>query len=299
MTTPVNPLGEDSPKTVRPLEMGFELPMDEPIAQIQRTARQNAQARLLLIQLQWLVIVAMAAAIFWLANAQKQLGDLTETKLKVLQEFTARMNTMDDRIFAMTPSTPPEHKTDSVKNDLRLVRVQLGQAERLSAQDAAASIELLLMVRTQLSEQSTLAVPLKSGLMTAIDEDIARLGVAQNQGAWQTHIAKIQEVQSFLRSQKSQDKLSVGELALHDASMLLSLALAAATLQEKDAMVVYLNEALQNLDVLKKLSLQEDSPTDDAPITTLNQAIFALNELLANPPQRQTLKSLAMLKQSH
>lgn len=298
MTTPVNPLGEDNPKSIKPLEMGFELPMDEPIAHIQRTARQNAQARLLLIQLQWLVILAMMGAILWLANAQKQLNDLTETRLKVLQEFTARMNTMDDRIFAMTPTAPPDDKTDNVKNDLRLVRVQLGQAERLSAQDPAASIELLLMVRTQLSEQLSLAAPLKSGLTAAIDEDIAGLNIAQNQGAWQTHIAKIQEVQSFLRSQKTQDKLSVRELALRDASMLLSLALASATLQEKDAVVVYLNEVLQHLEILKKLSPQEDNPSDDTTITTFSQAIFALNELLANPPQRQTLKSLAMLKQT-
>lgn len=298
MNTPVNPLGEDSPKNVKPLEMGFELPMDEPIAHIQRTARQNAQARLLLIQLQWLVILVMIGAIFWLANAQKQLNDLTETRLKVLQEFTARMNTMDDRIFAMTPTTPPDDKTDDVKNNLRLIRVQLGQAERLSAQDPAASIELLLMVRTQLSEQLSLAAPLKSSLKNAIDEDIAKLGVAQNQSAWQAHIAKIQEVQSFLRSQKTNDKLTVRELALRDASMLLGLAMAAATLQEKEAMVVYLNEALQHLDTLKALSPQESGASDDATINTYHKAIFALNELLANPPQRQTLKSLAMLKQT-
>lgn len=303
---PLNQLSEEkSDTTLKPLEFGFENDGDkgEDLEVIKRTAQQNAQARLLLIQLQWLLILLMFGAILWLANSQKQLEIRLNERLKVLEEFTTRMNTLDDRIFAMTPTEQKDNNQEIAQNDLGLVKIQLASADRLyHSGDYKDALEMLKAVQFHLiQDRLNLAAPLKSALKSAIDEDIRHIDATSRQtDAWQTSIVKMREVQAFLKLQEKEHKNN----DLNNANMLLSLAIGAATMKDRDTTVVYLGEALTRLEPFKAEDKQEkptqsdESLDNDAKkrVMDFERAVFMLNEILANPPTLPPLKSSRILK---
>lgn len=273
-----------------------------------RTAEQNAQARLVLIQLLWLAVIILLGLIAWLANTQKQLALHVEERLKITDSFNARMNDVDDRLFAInnqeTKSVPPTH----AQNDLQFVSIHLMSADRLyQAGDYQASSEVLRLLEWQLeSNHLALATPLISALKTAIKDDLVHLNAMDSQiDPWQADIMTMRRVQSFLRGFDTGGSLTQKELALHDANVFLSLAIGAGALRERETQVTYLSDTLASLESLKRfIPKSTDAPKDDqenpmddqAPITSLEQSIFVLNKLLANPPSLTPLKSRELLK---
>lgn len=288
-----------------------------------RTAEQNAQARLVLIQLLWVAVLLMVAAMVWLAFKQKQTALYVDERLAVIETFTTRMNNMDDRLFAMTPSEQRPVQTLDAQNDTQLVAVQLASADRLYQDgDYKASYEILKLLQWQLGgERLVLALPLKSALKVAIDEDLNRIAAMQNQiDPWQADVIQMREVQSYLRGLPQETTINQRQLAYHDATMLLSLAIGAGVMRERETVVVYLGECIQKLQQLQRLSpgpakpdsrsgvLSSTSPNadqnkqestslpNDGTVDSLEAAIFALNSILANPPKLTPLKSLEIAK---
>ncbi len=284
--------------------------------QFRKTAEQNAQARLVLIQLLWLAIVLIVGACFYLADKQTKLEQSVDERLKITETFTSRMNDMDDRIFAMSPSVNHDEKRQGERNDLQLISIQLDAANRLYQDgDYLPASEILKSIEWQLSnEQVSMAAPLKSSLKTTLKDDLASLALLQKQiDPWQQDSVSLREIQSFLRTlDNSNEALTRKNLLIHDADMLLSLTISATSMHERDVMVVHLTEVLAKLTELKKIS-PVSTPTDTATpktdvmskheasiktqgINTLDEAIFAANELLANPPSLPPLSSIEILK---
>ncbi|MDO4426768.1 MAG: hypothetical protein Q4B88_01420 [Moraxella sp.] len=267
-----------------------------------KTAEQNAQARLVLIQLLWLAVILMIGSLVWLANNQKKLELYVEERLKVTETFEGRMNDMDDRIFAITPNNPKTEHQAEAQNDLQLITIQLSGAGRLyHAGEYQAAAELLGILQAQLSrERLQLASPLKSALKSAIKDDLVYLSaMTTTTDPWQNDVLTIRSVQSYLRQlHQDAEKSPQKELALHDATMMLSLAIGAGTLRERDTVVAYLTDSVDKLETLRPLikTPEDDSDRSAAGIGSLDEAIFVLNELLANPPSLPPLKSIELLK---
>lgn len=305
----------------------------KPDRQARRTAEQNAQARLVLIQLLWLAVLLLIGSIIWLANGQKKLAVHLDERLKITETFNARMNAMDDRIFAINNFETKSAQQHNAQNDLQWVIIQLAQANRLY-QDGnyQESGEILQLLEWQLShDKLALALPLQSALKNTLKDDLVHLTAMQAQtDAWQQEILTMRAVQGYLRTLNT-STIDQTTLAVHDATLLLSLAMGATSLREKDTRVVYLQEAVDNLEKAKRLSPQSNSPhnspsdsPNDSPskatspsdstgqsadgqpndnkastqnIQSLSQAIHALNHLLANPPSLEPLKSRELLKE--
>lgn len=286
--------------------------------QFRKTAEQNAQARLVLIQLLWLAIVLIVGACFYLADKQTKLEQSVDERLKITETFTSRMNDMDDRIFAMSPSVNHDEKRQGERNDLQLISIQLDAANRLYQDgDYLPASEILKSIEWQLSnEQVSMAAPLKSSLKTTLKDDLASLALLQKQiDPWQQDSVSLREIQSFLRTlDNSNEALTRKNLLIHDADMLLSLTISATSMHEREVMVVHLNEVSVKLNELKKISpapsntdVESTTPKTDVMskheasiktqgINTLDEAIFAANELLANPPSLPPLSSIEILK---
>lgn len=295
-----------------------------------KTAEQNAQARLVLIQLLWIFVILLITAMVWLYSNQKKLALHLEERLLVIQSFDGRMNDMDDRIFAMTTMPEKAGNERSTQNDVQLTEVQLDVVDRLYRQgNYADAFEMLKILQEQLrTDELSLAVPLKSSLASAISEDLASLEVLQKTiDPWQAQVIRLQEIQSYLRHIEKDlpkgESLSRKELGVRDAMMSLSLAIGATTLKDRATMVGYMNDCLYHLKHLDELGVGNvsDTKSTDKPATqehskdndktaketttptanteqidTLERAIFAVNHLLANPPSLPSLKSVMLFK---
>lgn len=312
-TNPIDPHVDKDKSTLKPLEFGFEDDLKpDSLENIQRTAKQNAQARLVLIQLQWLLIVLMFGGILWLANNQKQLEIRINERLKVIEAFTTRMNNLDDRIFAMTPSEQKISSEDLAQNDLQLIRLQLASADRMyHSTDYKGATEMLQILQFNLQkDQLNLAVPVKSVLKTAIADDLKHIeSLSRQTDSWQASIAKMREVQTFLKNAQNDSAYASDRATFNNASMLLSLAIGASAIKDKDTMMVYLGEVLTHLETTKSPTPNKESAIrpkktqqeinqalENHAIETPEQAIFAVRELLANPPTLAALKSVRVLK---
>lgn len=271
---------------------------------------QNAQARLVLIQLQWLITILLVTAMLWLGNNQSKLAQSVNDRLEVADELNARMNDLDDRLFAVSPSVPMPQSDRSADNDWQLISVQLASANRLhELGNYGESYALLKLVLWQLShEKLNLATPLKTTLTQSIKDDLITLENLQNSSdLWQLQALKMQEIQRFLRTQmSSDDTLDKSELMLQNAHSSLALAIGASQLHQKRTIAHYLSETLHHLEWLQKHSttVAKDSSTLGAvhnalpqdKIETIDEAILAINELLANPPTSTPLISVQILK---
>lgn len=276
----------------------------KPDRQARRTAEQNAQARLVLIQLLWLAVLLLIGSIIWLANNQKKLAVHLDERLKITETFNARMNAMDDRIFAISTTGAKTTKQGNPQNDLQLVTIELAQAHRLYQSGYyKESSEILQILQWQLTHDAlTLATPLKSALKATLQDDITHLTAMQTQtDAWQQNILTMRAVQTYLRTQSTDhNHIDQKALAIHDATLLLSLAIGATSLREQDTQAVYLQEVIANLEKIRqsesKHEATNDPTTPNDSIDSLEKAIHALNGLLNNPPSLTPLKSRELLK---
>lgn len=291
----------------------------------QHTAEQNAQARLVLIQLLWLFVVLIMLAMAWLYNNQQKLALHVEERLAVIKSFEGRMNDVDDRLFAMSASPQHTKNERTGQHDMQLLGVQLDVVDRLYRQgnynDAG---EMLKILQEQLSnDEMALAVPLKSSLITAIKEDLTSLTVLQKTtDPWQADMARLQEVQSYLRYLERQLPISQAltreEMLIRDGAIAISLAIGATAMRDRAMMVGYLNDSLHHLKRLEELGKntsepptqksaerkksQNQEPSQDtseesvAEIDNATKAIFVVNGVLANPPTLPMLKSVALIQ---
>lgn len=294
-------------------EIADDEPLDDGIAQAKtdklhrRTAEQNAQARLVLIQLQGLLIALMMAAIVWLGMSHQNLSRQVDERLKIAESLTTRMNTIDDRLFSMTPNNDTIKKSDTTsQSNTQLIVIQLKMAQTLTDQgDYQEAMDMLSLIALQVEQMNLdMAAPLVSSLQSAIKTDIKRLSALDTQNPWQADIAVLKDVSAYLRTLDGSG-MTYADLVLHDARMLMSLSIGAAVMKERDTLVVHLTETASKLNELKRL---KDSPSPDLTkaeqsdtsiatqeVKDMAGAIMAINRLLANPPNTYHLTSLAII----
>lgn len=272
-----------------------------------RNAEQNAQARLVLIQLQGLLIILMIGAMVWLGMSYQRLSRQVDERLKVAEGLTARMNTIDDRLFSLTLDTDTPKKSDTTpQNSGQLIVVQLQMAQTLIDKgDYPGASQVLSLVVWQLQNaQIDMAPPVVSSLQSAIKTDLQQLSALNAQNPWQADIAVLKDVGAYLRTLDGSG-MTYADSVLRDARMLLSLSIGALVMKEKDTLVVYLTETASKLSELQKLKQTQPSTqsvqtnTDESVATQevkdLAGAIMAIDRLLANPPNTYRLTSLAMI----
>ena len=279
-----------------------------------QTAEQNAQARLVLIQLQWLITILLVAAIVWLGNNQRKLAVAVDTRLKVTEELNVRLNDMDDRLYALSPAPKAATDTTTAQSDLQLFTIRMEAAQRLYDQgNYDAALEMLKTLMWQMNNKHiAIAAPLKATLVGSLQSDIEHITAIMGQpDAWQLHIIKMQDIRQYLHSLDAPHAgtMTRTELELQNAVMMLSLAIGTGSLRERDTMTGYLKETLTHLETLKKLSpassnppnaqAPSEPPENDKIINSLDDAIFAVNELLANSPKSRLLTSMRILTQEH
>ncbi len=266
-----------------------------------RTAEQNAQARLVLIQLLWLFMAIIVAGIVWLANNQRKLSLHVEERLKITDTFNSRMNDMDDRIFAMAPTDTQPVTDGSAQNDLQLTAIQLATAQRLYFDgDYKAAIEILTAIDWQLGNDAlNLSAPIKSALKTAIKQDISAINTLRNQtDPWQADMIRLRQLQNFTKTLKGEGILQK-ELILHDINLLITLTLGVAAMRERETMVIYLNEMLVKYRQLQPFYPLNDTESlttaDSGDIDSINKAITVVETLINAPPRLAPLKSFELL----
>lgn len=274
---------------------------------------QNAHARLVLIQLQWLMTILLISAMLWLGSNQTRLAERVNSRLQVAEELNVRINDLDDRLFSVSQTAPAKPTMRNADNDWQLLFVQMSAVARLYEKgDYLAVGELLQGVRLQLMHSNlNIATPLKNALQQAIESDLRTLENLKNQpDAWQLHIIKMQEIQRFLKTQSTSDtELSRKELTQQNAQMLLTMAISATSLHEQQAMQHYLSEVKSQLawlqqhqePIVTNLSKKE-KPSDLATtsynhrVESLGEALYLVEELLENAPTSPELMSTKILK---
>lgn len=279
--------------------------------------QQTEQARRVLMRLQWLVIVLLGSGIVWLYTAFENINIQVNDKLAKIDTVDTRLNNMDDRIFALTSlyGQKPSQNKPTQEHDQELIKIQLSLANQLYKQgNYDETINALSAIRWQLPKMSGIATPIKNTLIDGLDKDINHLNAQKNQpDAWQAHVVKMQDVQAFLRKYQNNTtgSLSNKDLLIHDASMLLSLAIGSANARDKSTMTTYLQEIkirLESYVILTdgKLSIGQVNPDTPAtqnnetktitpPLETVNDALYWVYELLANSPKDKHLHSTQIL----
>lgn len=282
--------------------------------------QQTEQARRMLVRLQWLVIILLGSGIVWLYSAFVNITAQVNDKLAKIDTVDTRLNSMDDRVFALTSlyGQKPTQSKNAQEHNSELIKIQLALANQLYKQGKYdETISTLSAIRWQLPKLNGIATPIKNTLSDSLDQDISYLSAQKNQtDAWQAHSLKMQDVQAFLRKHQN---LNLGafnqkNILLHDASILLSLAIGSAHARDKATMTIYLQEVrshLENYVILTdgKLSIgqvnsdtpasAQDSPkpVTPSPLTSVNDALYVVYELLANSPTDKPLKSMQILSQ--
>lgn len=278
--------------------------------------QQTEQARRVLMRLQWLVIILLGSGIIWLYSAFQKINVQVHDKLTKIDTVDDRLNSMDDRIFALTSlyGQKPMPNKNTQEQDSELIKIQLSLANQLYKQgNYEDTINTLKAIRWQLSKLDGIAIPVKNTLIHHLDQDISYLNAQKNQpDAWQAHSVKMQDVQTFLRKHQnnSMGTLSNKDLLIHDAGMLLSFAIGSANARDKTMMTTYLQGVKARLEsyvILTegKLSIGQVNADDSATpaqtkattpkLNSVNDALYWVYELLANAPKDKPLKSTQIL----
>lgn len=267
-----------------------------------KTDQQSEKAWRVLMRILWLMIALLGSGIVWLYTSFETLSSDVNNRLEKIATVDTRLNDMDDRLFAMTSlygQTPTEKKV--VENhDGALVQVEVALANELYKRgEYEKALTVLSVIRLQLNDLKGLSAPIKSALIKSLQMDIEYITALKKQpDSWQAHIIKMRDIQAFLRRQTNQTKnITYNDLLLHDSSMLLSLAISAATHRDKDVMTTYLQESKSQLEahilaVQGKFRLEK---SESATLETLDDALYALNDLLANSPKSTDLHSMQLL----
>ncbi len=267
-----------------------------------KTDQQSEKAWRVLMRILWLMIALLGSGIVWLYTSFETLSSDVNNRLEKIATVDTRLNDMDDRLFAMTSlygQTPTEKKVGE-NHDGALVQVEMALANELYKRgEYEKALTALSAIRLQLNDLKGLSTPIKSALIKSLQTDIEYITALKNQpDSWQAHIIKMRDIQAFLRRQTNQTKnITYNDLLLHDSSMLLSLAISAATHRDKDVMTTYLQESKSQLEahilaVQGKFRLEK---SESATLETLDDALYALNDLLANSPKSTDLHSMQLL----
>ena len=275
--------------------------------------QQTEQARRVLMRLQWLIIVLLASGIVWLYYSFESVVERVDSKLVKIDTVDTRLNNIDDRLFALTPTSTPNQPIQKTTNqDKELFYIQLALANQLFRQgNFDDTLTTLQAIDWQLTHTTGLSTPIKATLQDSLKKDIAYVTALKNQpDAWQAHIIKIQDIQSFLRKQQASDNTTLerGDILLHDATMLLSLAVGSANARDRNQMTAYLQEVKAQLETYITLNGGKVHTTTQAQNTpdntekkstpsleTPNDALYWVNELLANTPKNKSLQSTQIL----
>lgn len=275
--------------------------------------QQTEQARRVLMRLQWLIIVLLASGIVWLYYSFESVVERVDSKLVKIDTVDTRLNNIDDRLFALTPTSTPNQPIQKTTNqDKELFYIQLALANQLFRQgNFDDTLTTLQAIDWQLTHTTGLSTPIKATLQDSLKKDIAYVTALKNQpDAWQAHIIKIQDIQSFLRKQQASDNTTLerGDILLHDATMLLSLAVGSANARDRNQMTAYLQEVKAQLETYITLNGGKVHTTAQAQNTpdntekkstpsleTPNDALYWVNELLANTPKNKSLQSTQIL----
>jgi len=299
---------------------------DEPSA-----TQQRQQANMLLVRLQWLLILLLIAALFWLYISQQRFQQNINERLQSNEQIVSRLNEMDDRLFSMSQQTLPEvsnNGSNQAQNQLDLLRIQLRAVDRLlvDSNDSAA-IELLRGLHWQLSQNSNeiapaLTIVIKQNLM----KDIERLQASSAQpNPWQLQNLAIQNIQDFLQSRERVSNTSMQtkitdnnigltrtQLTIHEVIMTLNLATQASNMREHDQLISYLTQARTQLQFLVprkpaaqtsavqgsidtiKTPNENDLQTKSAP-TDISEVLDWLDQLIAKAPKPTPLLTTQVL----
>lgn len=284
--------------------------------------QQTEQARRVLMRLQWLMIILLASGIVWLYVSFESVVTRVDNKLAIIDNVDTRLNNIDDRLFALTPNqTTAKASISNTSKDSELFYIQLLLANQLFRQgNFDDTLITLQAIQWQLTQNNNMAAPIKATLQESLKHDIAYVSALKNQpDAWQTHIIKMRDVQSFLRSQQNNaiaSPLNRGDILLHDATMLLSLAIGSATVRDRDQMTGYLQEVKSQLETYLRLNTQhsqatQQNKTENKPehskdkdnniptLQSLDDAVYWINNLLANTPKNKSLQSTQILQNRH
>ncbi|OPH36670.1 Uncharacterised protein [Moraxella lacunata] len=302
-------------------------------AEKEELKKQADQARVVLMRLQWLVIILLAGGLLWLYLSFTSVVDKVDERLAKMDTVDTRLNDMDDRLFAITP-TDSHKKTNKAEasKDAEFLKIELAMTNRLFEQGSYDdTLTALQAIDYQLGQMSGIAPSVKSALSSSIKADIAYIGTLKTQpDAWQAHIIKMRELQAFLRTKQTSTPnapLNRGDILLHDANMMLSLAIGSANVRDRGLMTSYLQDVRSQLEShitlhggkidpesLKKQSeqtIKEDKKDGEAinntdiktgqigqqvALNTIDDALFWVYDLLANSPKNKGLSSVQMLK---
>lgn len=299
--------------------------------------KQAEQARMVLMRLQWLVIILLAGGLLWLHLSFTSVVDKVDERLAKMDAVDTRLNDMDDRLFAITPTdTHKKTDKDEISKDIQFLKIELAMISKLFEQGSYDdTLTALQAIDYQLGQMMGIAPSVKSALSNSIKTDIAYINTLKTQpDAWQAHIIKMRDMQAFLRTQQTSTPntpLSRDDILLHDANMMLSLAISSASVRDRGLMTSYLQEARSQLeshiilhggkidpDSLKRQSKQKatdakkgeknnestNNSTDirtgqigqQVALNTIDDALFWVYDLLANSPKNKELSSVLMLK---
>lgn len=269
---------------------------------------QSEKAWRVLLRLLWLMIVLLASGLVWLYTSFTGLSSEVKEKLAKIDTVDTRLNDMDDRLFALTSlygQTPSKNNNQNSTKDSDIIKVQLLLVNELYRQgDYENTLTALNALALQIDHTSGLSGAIKGTLKQSLKEDITHITALKNQpDAWQSHIIKMQELQAFLRSQENRGgAFNQGDILLHDASLLLSLAIGSANSRDRNLMTAYLQDAKGQFEAhlrYKGESLQFNPQADTsspAELDSLTGALYWFNDLLANSPKTQSLQSTQILK---
>lgn len=234
-------------------------------------SQQRRQANRMLLNLHLLLTLLLVLLVLWLYAGQQRFATQLQDRLQSNDKVMARLNDMDDRLFAISRQTlpkPSQPLSNNAQNQLMMFRLQLQAADKLLLDgDCKAAIAMLQGMQWQLGQDSNdIAPALSIVLNNSLQTDIDTLQAQKNQpSAWQLHILAMTNIQSFLRMQVKErtaddnPMLSKSDVWLHEAMMTLNLAIQAANMRQADTMQMYLEQTRQQLQYVDKYATNGSS----------------------------------------
>lgn len=268
--------------------MSIEHPSDErQSAEVQTTlspTEQRRKASQLLLGLQWLLILVSLAMTLWLYVTQKRFEQEMATRLQSSDQISSRLNEMDDRLHAISQRNVPTASSSAggqAQNQMDMLRLQLQAAERLLEDDRYNDgIALLRGLLWQLSQDNNEIAPaLTIVLKQSLERDIEELQAQSAQpSAWQIHNLAIADIQGFLRDEVSHSgalaesaaagnsPLAARDIVLHETIMTLNLAMQASNMRDRSLLLMYLEQAKEQLKTLQAPVNNPARPSSHKPI---------------------------------
>lgn len=306
--------------------------------------QQRRKAGQLLQWLQWLLILVIAAMMIWLFVSQQRFEQEVLTRLQTSEQVSTRLNEMDDRLFAISQQTLPAQDQQigsQAQNQLDMLRIQLQAADRLiEDSNYKAVVALLRGLLWQLSQDSNEIAPaLTIVIKQSLEQDIERLQAQSAQPSpWQLHNLAIADIQAYLRRQVATaqlprkageaQRLAAYDVMVHETIMTLNLAMQASNMRDQSLLLMYLQQAKQQLQPLQNMDgqlhvspsspltapkVESDGATDSSSdatsantsstskpkgidnLASMHDALNWIDKLIAEPPTETTLLTSQVL----